>query len=193
MLDKQNLLTPSFLMKYASRKFFKWVMMGLVPLVSVIGVLIAIQFILGGNPFEKEPEVDPEQSVSDPLHPAEASGPPMVYVPETPEPLKINEALPVYKILDLAPSSLTVISVDSFSPSNQGAAEKTLLYETNVQDASFIVSGYASEMADVTAYIQALENYNEYGTFSVDDNGREAIGQTPYSMFKLTVKWRAPG
>ena len=193
MQQKQNLLTPSFLSKYASKKFFKWVIMCLVPLFSILVVLIVIQFILGGNPFAApEPDTTSQPGVSDPLQPSDQTGPPMVYVPEQPERKATNEAFPIYKIMMLAPEGVTIVSIDSFETTNGGAADNTLLYETNIQDATMTVSGFAPDMALVSTFIQTLEGFNEYGTFTVRDDGRNPIGETPYSMFKLSITWRAP-
>ena len=186
MQEKQNLINSSFLMKYASRKFFKTAGLLGVPLLSIIVILMAIIFVLGGN---VEADV-PEDDVGDTVVQEAPDDGGVLYIPDAPEPPV--ETIPVYEILAQAPQGVVVLAVDGYEPGNTGAADRTLAFESDVVNLEIIVSGYTNDPSAVSAYIAALEEYNEEGSFVVSDLGRTAVDGTDLTMFELAVEWRLP-
>lgn len=187
MQEKQNLINSSFLMKYASRKFFKTAGLLGVPLLSIIVILMAIIIVLGGN--VQEP-VEEDTSGSNVVQEAPEEDTGMLYIPDPPE--SPVETIPVYEILAQAPQGVVVLAVDGYEAGNAGATDRTLVFERDIVNLEIIVSGYTNDPSAVTAYIAALEEYNEEGSFVVNDLGRTAVDGTDLTMFKLAVEWRLP-
>ena len=184
MSHKQNLITSSFITKYALKKFIRCVIVCMTPLISLILVLLVAQTVLDKNMPEQE------QTESIIQEAPESTEPELVYVPDD-SPVVV-ETTPVYELINLAPYGVTIVSVDGFQPTNAGSPDKSLFFESDIINNQFYISGFANDNELISAYIAAIDGYEEHGSFVIEDMGRTPIDGTPAMMFKFLVEWRAP-